>query len=156
MKLYLLRHGKADVPNWHGPDDERPLTEDGVQEMRLVGAALRQLRIAPDVIVTSPLPRALRTAEIAAKALGVALEVSDVLRPGFDRPACNGLLSARRDADVMLVGHEPDFSDLIHSLTGGWVKLQKAATAAVEIGGDSPAPRLLWLFPAKTLLRLSH
>jgi len=55
---------------------------------------------------------------------------------------------------MMLVGHEPDFSGIVRSLTGGRVKFSKAAIAAVEISEDMPAARLLWLFPAKMLIRL--
>lgn len=154
MKLYFLRHGKADWPDWSGNDDDRPLTDDGIEEMRLVANALKRLKVAPDVILASPLPRALRTAEIAAKALGGQLEQRDELRPGFDRGQCDTLLVTRDGADVMMVGHEPDLSTLIRSFTGGRVKLGKAAAAAVEIGGELTAPRLLWLFPAKALIQL--
>lgn len=154
MKLFLLRHGKADWPDWDGDDDERPLTDEGVQEMRIIAAILKRLKVSPDVVLTSPLPRALRTAEITAKALGAAIEERDELRPGFNRGDCDTLLVTRPDADVMLVGHEPDFSALIRSLTGGEVKLSKAGIAAIQMGGELSAPRLLWLFPAKALLRL--
>ena len=64
MKLYLLRHGKADWPNWDKPDDERPLTEEGKEQVATVAKMLARLEIAPE-IVTSPLPRASQTAEIA-------------------------------------------------------------------------------------------
>jgi len=156
MNLFLLRHGKADWPHWSGPDDERPLTEEGVQEMRLVAAALKRLKVAPDVILSSPLPRALRTAEIAAHELGVAVRQERELEPGFNRRKCDALLAAHAGKDVMLVGHEPDFSSLVHSFTGGRVKLSKAATASIEIADDSAEARLLWLFPAKALVRLSR
>jgi phosphohistidine phosphatase len=154
MKLFLLRHGKADWPDWERPDDERPLTDEGVAEMQTVSGALKRLKVGPDLILTSPLPRALRTAEIAAKALGVPVEQRVELQPGFTRRQCEAILAARPEFDVMLVGHEPDLSRLIRSFTGARVKFSKAATAAIELGDDMPAPRLLWLFPAKTLIRL--
>ncbi len=154
MKLYLLRHGKADWPDWPGSDEARPLTDEGIEEMQLVAGALKRLKVGPDLILSSPLPRSLRTAEIAAKALGVPVEQRVELQPGFSRRQCDAILAARPEFDVMLVGHEPDFSRLIRSLTGGRVKISKAATAAVELGEDMPAPRLLWLFPAKMLIRL--
>jgi phosphohistidine phosphatase SixA len=53
----------------------------------------------------------------------------------------------------MLAGHEPDFSRVVRSFTGGRVKFPKAALAAIEIG-DEPA-RLLFLFPAKVLVRFA-
>jgi phosphohistidine phosphatase len=156
MKLFLLRHGKADWPEWTAPDDERPLTEEGIEEIRRVAAALKRLKVVPDQILTSPLPRALKTAEIAGKALGVSVKERAELKPGFDRRTCDALLAAMPGDDVMLVGHEPDFSRLIRSLTGGRVRLSKAAVAAVELGDEIPAARLLWLFPAKLLERLSR
>jgi len=154
MKLYLLRHGKADWPGWEKPDDERPLTEEGIKEMHTVAGALKRLKVVPDIILSSPLPRAWRTAEIAGKALDVKVEMRPELRPGFNRQKCDALLASRPGDDVMVVGHEPDFSRVIRALSGARVKLPKAATAAIEMGEEVPAARLLWLFPAKTLIRL--
>jgi phosphohistidine phosphatase len=154
MKLYLLRHGKADWPAWTGPDDERPLTDEGKDDTRLVATGLKRLKIEPVVILSSPLPRALQTAEIAAKALGAPLKESADLVPGFERRKLAPLLAANPGGDVMLVGHEPDFSRLIRSLTGGRVKLSRAAIACIEIGDDMPDPRLLWLLPPKAVIRL--
>ena len=154
MKLFLLRHGKADWPEWLDSDDDRPLTDEGIREMRLVATALKRLALAPDIILTSPLPRALRTAEITGNALGTPVEERLELKPGFERGDCDTLLVSREGADVMMVGHEPDFSGLIRSFTGGRVKLPKAGIAAIEIGGELASPRLLWLFPAKMLIRL--
>jgi phosphohistidine phosphatase len=154
MKLFLLRHGKADWPDWKGPDDERPLTEEGIADMKLVAGALKRLKVTPDLVLSSPLPRALRTAEIAAAALGAPVEHRVELKPGFSRRQCDALLAGCPGYDVMIVGHEPDFSRLIRSLTGGRVKFSKAATAAVELGDEMPAAHLLWLFPAKALIRL--
>jgi phosphohistidine phosphatase len=156
MKLYLLRHGKADWPDWKQADDERPLTDQGIEEMRLVGVALKRLKVAPEFIFSSPLPRASRTAKIAAGELGVRVDERPELRPGFSRANCDRLLAKHGHADVMLVGHEPDFSELIRSLTGARVKLPKAGVAAIELGDDLAEPRLLWLLPAKAMIRLSR
>jgi len=155
MKLYLLRHGKANWPDWTGPDEQRPLTKEGIEAMEEVAAALKRLKVEPALIVTSPLPRALSTAEITAKALGVAIDEYPDLAPGFDRRKLTHLMAAHPGADLMIVGHEPDFSRLIRSLTGGRVKLARGAIAAVEIEEDSAGARLLWLFPPKLLIRLA-
>ena len=64
MHLYFLRHGAADWPDWNKPDDERPLTKAGEKEMHKVGEFLAALKVRPDVILTSPLPRAEQTADI--------------------------------------------------------------------------------------------
>src|SRR5438046_10200958 len=66
MDLYFLRHGEADWPDWQKSDDERPLTDFGKKEVRDVPKFLARLKVRPDLIVTSPLPRAAQTAEIAA------------------------------------------------------------------------------------------
>jgi phosphohistidine phosphatase len=154
MILYFLRHGKADWPDWSGPDDERPLTEEGVADMRIVAAALKRLKVAPEFLLSSPLSRALRTAQIAADELDLSVEICSELEPGFGRREFDALIAPRAGADAMLVGHEPDFSSLVRALTGARVKLGKAAVAAVEVSDDAPAGRLLWLFPAKMLIRL--
>ena len=156
MKLYLLRHGQADWPDWSGDDDDRPLTREGIAEMRAVALALKVMKVQPDRVLASPLPRALRTAELAAEALERQVETHDGLRPGFGRAEYDAIITAHDGGDLMLVGHEPDLSELTRSLTGARVKFPKAATAAIEIDPDSPAPRLLWLFPARMLIRLSR
>src|SRR5882672_2401753 len=61
MELYFLRHGEADWPNWKKSDDARPLTKRGKGEMREVAALLKRIKARPDIIVTSPLPRASQT-----------------------------------------------------------------------------------------------
>src|SRR5436190_4851 len=86
MELYFLRHGEADWPDWKKSDDERPLTKRGKQEMHEVGACLARLKVRPDWIFTSPLPRPSQTAEIAAEHLKVKCCDDRRLAPGF-RPA---------------------------------------------------------------------
>jgi phosphohistidine phosphatase len=154
--LYLLRHGKADWPEWERPDDERPLNDEGIDEMHQVAPAFKCMKVKPALILSSPLPRALMTAKIAAETLDTPLETRTELEPGFGRKECDALIAAAPGGeDLMIVGHEPDFSTVIRSLTGGRVKLSKAAIAAIELPGeDAPAARLLWLFPPKMLIRL--
>src|SRR5437762_13280768 len=83
MKLYFLRHGQADWASWKKPDDERPLTKSGKREMRDVAKFLDRLKVRPDLIVTSPLPRAAQTAEIAADSLKAKVRKDESLAPGF-------------------------------------------------------------------------
>ena len=119
-----------------------------------VAAALARLKIEPEFILSSPLPRALRTAEIAAEALGRPVQQRSELAPGFDSRKCDALLAGRDGPGVMLVGHEPDFSGIVRSFTGARVKFPKAAIAAIEVSDEMPVARLLWLIPAKMLIRL--
>src|SRR6266513_1142176 len=83
MQLYFLRHGEADWPGWTKSDDERPLTDFGKKEVRQVAKFLSRLNVKLDSIVTSPLPRALQTAEIAAEQLKTKLGQDEALEPGF-------------------------------------------------------------------------
>lgn len=149
MDLYFLRHGEADWPDWKKDDDERPLTKAGKKEMDEVGAFLKKVKARPDLIVTSPLPRAAQTAEIAAKHLKIKFREDKFLRPGFGRDELERLLRKYPEESIMIVGHEPDFSETISGLTGASLKLPKAGVALLELNRSWKNGRLLWLFPPK-------
>ena len=148
MKLYLLRHGKANWPNWSKPDDERPLTQEGKDQVAAVGKMLARLEIAPSIF-TSPLPRASQTAEITGQYLHQKVRVDELLRPGFDAGKLKKLLKNFSDSSLMVVGHEPDFTRTIFQLTGGEAKLSKAGVALVEFDAASMKGELRWLVPPK-------
>lgn len=149
MELYFLRHGEADWPDWKKSDDERPLTKHGEKEMRDVAAFLKRVKARPDLIVTSPLPRASQTAEIAADRLKVKCREDKLLAPGFSRADLERLLKKYPEENLMIVGHEPDFTEVISELTGATLKLSKAGTALLELNRSWRNGRLLWLFPPK-------
>jgi phosphohistidine phosphatase len=126
--IWLLRHGDAESDA--ADDASRRLTQKGVDQAEAAGRALAALGIEVNACLTSPKLRALQTAEIVCGPLGVDPEESDGLRGGdFDAEA----LAAGR-ADVLLVGHEPDFSRAIRALTGARVKLSKGGLAAIDNG----------------------
>ena len=149
MQLYFLRHGEADWPGWTKPDDERPLTDFGKKEVRQVGKFLNRLKAKPDLIVTSPLPRALQTAEAAAEQLETKLCQDEALEPGFGIGELSAVLKRYPSKVLMLVGHEPDFSSVISALTGGFIKMSKAGVALIDVDPETEKGRLLWLFPPK-------
>ena len=149
MKLYFLRHGEADWPNWKKPDDERPLNKRGKREMREVAKFLDRLKVRPDLIVTSPLPRAAQTAEIAADYLKAKVRKDESLAPGFGRSKLRTVVKRHRANILMLVGHEPDFTNVISGLTGASLKLSKAGVALVDVDPESEHGKLLWLLPSK-------
>ena len=149
MQLYFLRHGEADWPGWTKPDDERPLTDFGKKEVRQVAKFLNSLKVKPDLVVTSPLPRALQTAEVAAEQLKTKLRQDEALEPGFGISELSTVLKRHRSKVLMLVCHEPDFSSVISALTGGFIKMSKAGVALVDIDPETKKGRLLWLFPPK-------
>src|SRR3982074_1875192 len=149
MLIYFLRHGEADWPDWEKPDDERPLTKRGKKEMHEVGAFLKRLKVRPEVIVTSPLPRASQTAEIAGEYLKGKCREDKLLAPGFGRQELERLLKKYPAESLMVVGHEPDFTQTISQLTGASLKLSKAGVALLEVDRSWRNARLLWLFPPK-------
>jgi phosphohistidine phosphatase len=153
MELYFLRHGEADWPNWKKSDDERPLTKRGTKEMHEVAKFLKRVKVRLDVIVSSPFPRASQTAEIAAKRLKIKCREDKLLAPGFNRAELERLLKKYPAESLMVVGHEPDFSETISELTGGSLKLPKAGVALVELNHSWLNGRLLWLIPPKIATR---
>ncbi len=149
MELYFLRHGEAQWPDWKKSDDERPLTKRGKKEMREVAAFLGRLKVQPDLILTSPLPRAAQTAEIAAEHLDVKCREEQRLAPGFGAAKLEELINKHSVESLMIVGHEPDFTRTIAALTGASLKLSKGGVALVDVDLPSGKGRLLWLFPPK-------
>jgi phosphohistidine phosphatase len=148
VKLYFLRHGKADWPNWDKPDNDRPLTPEGKEQVAAVAKLLARLEISP-AIVTSPLPRASQTADIAGEYLRQKVRVDPLLRPGFDAGKLKKLLKDFSGKSIMIVGHEPDFTRTISQLTGANTKLSKAGVALIELDSASMKGELRWLVPPK-------
>jgi phosphohistidine phosphatase len=155
MKICFLRHGEADWPDWDKPDDERPLTERGRKEMKRVAKLLDRLKLSADAILTSPLPRASQTAEIVAERLGIELKTDSALVHGFSVARLRRLLGKAEADCVMVVGHEPEFSEVIKELTGGEIKLSKAGVALLEVNRGCTSGKLIWLFPPKFSKALS-
>ena len=149
MKLYLLRHGEADWPRWNKPDDERPLTKEGKKEMEAVGKFLSRIKARPRVLLSSPLPRAWQTAEIAGEHLELKCREEKRLSPGFGKRELECLLNEHDGKDLMIVGHEPDFTGVIAALTGAASKLAKSGVALVDIDAAAARGKLLWLVPPK-------
>jgi phosphohistidine phosphatase len=125
--IWLLRHGDAEDGEGK-PDAERELTGKGERQSRDAGAALKRLGVELDVCLTSPKVRARRTAELACEALGAPIEEDDRLAGGDFDP----LELAAGRGEVMLVGHEPDFSSAVALVTGSRVKLKKGGVAALD------------------------
>jgi phosphohistidine phosphatase len=149
MQMYFLRHGEADWPDWTKSDDERPLTDFGKKEVRQIAKLLGRLKVRPDLIVTSPLPRASQTAKITAEYLRANLREDEALQPGFGMSELRTVLKRHRSKVLMLVGHEPDFTDVILGLTGATLKLSKAGVALLDVDSELDKGKLLWLFPPK-------
>ena len=126
--LWLLRHGDAAEGS---PDAVRPLTDKGREQARAAGRALKKLGVKPAACLTSPKLRAADTGRIACEELGIEPRLEPKLAGGpFDPEA----LAAGLGDDVLLVGHDPDFSMAVHNLTGAQVRMKKGGLAGVEKG----------------------
>ena len=126
--LWLLRHGDAADGS---PDAERPLTKKGEKQSRAAGLALKRLGVEFDACLTSPKVRAADTARLACKSLGIEPRLEPKLAGGpFDAEA----LAAGLGDNVLLVGHDPDFSMAVHALTGAQVRMKKGGLAGIEKG----------------------
>jgi phosphohistidine phosphatase len=160
VRVFFLRHGPAGDPaQWHGSDDERPLTADGTERVAREAKAIARLKLELDVIITSPLVRAKQTAMLVADALKERKRMIEDARLGvdFDASRLSSVLAEHEDADrLMLVGHEPSMSQTIGQLVGGArIDLKKGGLALVDL--PDPASRqgqLLWLVPPKLLERI--
>jgi phosphohistidine phosphatase len=132
--LYLLRHAHAGNPDaWTGDDSERPLSAKGRGQAERLARFLASIGLKLDSIVTSPKVRARQTAEPVAAALGVHYITDPRLAGPLDEAVLEAILKDVGGEHVMLVGHDPDFSDVAASLTGAPnLPLKKGALARFE------------------------
>ena len=134
MEIYFLRHGDAADAPPGGSDAERELTEKGHRQAAKVAGWLAANRMAFDYIICSTRTRARQTAEPVAEALGMQIITDGRLSGGQLTVAALAELIEEFGAPerVLLVGHEPDFSDMVEELTGGAIDMKKGALAAVS------------------------
>ncbi len=136
-QLWLLRHGEAE-PHDARPDAERRLTDRGREQSRVAGCALAALKVHVHLALTSPKVRARDTAVLACEALGLEPVDHAALFAGFDVSDARELLGAAGpDQRVLVVGHEPDFSQVVYDLTGARIDFKKGGIAAVRLDGTS-------------------
>jgi phosphohistidine phosphatase len=156
IELYLLRHADAGDPGrWTGSDDARPLSPKGERQAERLGSFLASVGFKPDAILTSPRVRAHRTAEIVAGHLDLEVVVEDRLAGPLDGIVAEAILRKAGDvARVVLVGHDPDLSELLTSLAGGAeIPMRKGSLARLDL--ERPirpgAAVLRWLVPPDLL-----
>jgi len=164
MLVYLIRHGIAmdredpDCP----PDAERMLTKKGIEKARLVIEGLAQLGAKPDEVLSSPLVRAIETAEIAAKVLHYPkdkIRRTDALLPEADPSALIRELARLKVEQVLCAGHAPHMDEFIALATGSrrsFTALKKAGVAVIEFESVAPGAGLLAaLFSPRVFKRLN-
>jgi len=159
VELYLLRHADAgDSMAWQGDDAERPLSKKGRRQAKRLARLLRDLGFQPDAVITSTRLRAVQTARPVAKATGVDILTDERLTGGFDAADLDELLRQLGPgiSRVVLVGHDPDLSDLASTLVGAQLSVGKGALVRIDLGDrrvGAGAGSLRWLLPPDAVAR---
>ncbi len=147
-QLWFLRHGEAE-PHDVRSDEQRRLTPRGEEQSRAAGRALAVLELTFQHVATSPRVRALDTARLACESLnGSEPVVHDELSSGFDAHDAIELAHAfGPDKRLLLVGHNPDFEQVLYDLTGVRSDLKKGGIAGVRLESASRAVLIAFLRP---------
>lgn len=163
MRLVIIRHAVAVERGAPGiADDDRPLTPEGEKKFKKAARGLACIAPRPGAILSSPLPRAFRTAEIAAAAWGrLTPEKTPALVGGSLADLATALAPHGAEATVALVGHEPHLSGLLAELLGSRsaekLAFRKGGAALVEVAGDLGAGgTLVWFLTPKLLRALGE
>ena len=156
MELYLLRHAHAGDPaTWDGPDERRPLSEKGEKQADRLGRFLAGIGFQADAIITSPKLRASQTAKIVAERLGVPVGEDDRLGGGVSVGTLEAILRDAGDpVRPIVVGHDPDFTELLAILCGAArAPMKKGALARIDLGRalEPGGGTLRWLVPPDLL-----
>jgi phosphohistidine phosphatase len=156
MILYVMRH--ADAGKFRGNpilDSKRALTKEGKDQCMLMAHALTALKVHPDVVVSSPIKRALQTAQFVGTELGyeAKVEISQALAPGASFLEFQAMMAAYTGRDaVMVVGHNPNvyrfLGQLIAGPDGAAIRMRKSSIACVDM--THHPPRLQWLLDVRT------
>jgi phosphohistidine phosphatase len=163
MELYLIRHGIAQPLGQKNDftDEKRALTPQGRDRLREAAKGLRKLGINFDLMLTSPLVRAIESAEIIADALGMDKKLitqTNNLVPGAAFDELFGEIKQQKGIETLaLVGHQPDLGELISTIVWGegklCVPLKKGGVCCINLTETVPALRgsLMWLLTPRQL-----
>jgi phosphohistidine phosphatase len=154
--LSFVRHGDAGDPDaWSGAENERPLSAEGRGQSERLGRHLAAVGFTVEALVTSPKVRARETATIVGDLLGVRPRVDERLAEGVTLEVVEQILAERgRLGSALLVGHDPEFSDVVSELCGAnGLSLRKGALARLTVSRPLAAGRakLRWLLPPDAL-----
>jgi phosphohistidine phosphatase len=162
MMLYLVRHGLAvdRTDPKSPPEAERPLTAKGVQKTRSAALGLAELKVKPDLLISSPFVRAAQTAEIFAETLGYSvnkIKVSDALKPTAPPAEIVKEITRLRAKEVMVFGHAPHLDLLAAHLIGArsFTEIKKAGVACFEHVASTGRWSLRWLVTPKILREIA-
>ncbi len=151
MNLYIMRHANAGVPRESAKlDAKRGLVAEGKEQCMIMGRMLGALKVQPDVILSSPLKRALQTAQFVGNELGYdgKVEVSAALDLNATYADFQKLLGKYADRqDVLVVGHNPNLFQFLGRLItgngGAGVRMRKGTVARIDM--EKHPPLLQWL-----------
>jgi phosphohistidine phosphatase len=167
MEVYLIRHAAAQPLGQKNDftDEKRTLTAEGRERMREAAKGLRKIDVEFDLILTSPLVRAVETAEIIAAALGYdkkLIEQITALAPGGSHEKLISNIKSHSGAEsIALVGHQPDLGQFASRITGCGsefgVDLKKGSVCCINVAETVPALRggLVWMMTTKQLRMLA-
>jgi phosphohistidine phosphatase len=160
MILYLMRHANAGMIRGNPTlDAKRSLIKEGKEQCMLMARMLSALNVQVDVIISSPLKRALQTAQFVGTELGYdgKVEISPALAPNADFSDFQNMLAKYSNREGMLaVGHNPNFFQFLGRLItgngGAAIRMRKGSIARVDL--DRHPPRLQWLFDPRSVRAL--
>jgi len=165
MVIYFLRHANAGSKHFSSPekDEKRPIDKIGEEQSHDVGRALAYIGVTVNVIISSPLTRAVQTASIVAQELGHEEKIvqDDALRPEATFEQFKALLNRHKGKlATMVVGHDPSMTEFVNRvLSGGGpmaaVEMKKGGVAKVEKELRRPAV-LRWCMPPKIVQRIQR
>jgi len=156
MNLYLMRHANAGIPRENlALDAKRGLVKEGKDQCMLMARVLSALKVQVDVIVSSPLKRALQTAQFVGTELGyeAKVEISEALAPHAEYADFQDLLAkyANREG-VLVVGHNPNVFQFLGRLVtgngGAAIRMRKGSVARIDM--DRHPPLLQWLIDPRS------
>ncbi len=151
MDLYLLRHAEAgEAPR----DEDRRLTDHGRVQAGAAAGGIAALHLGLHQMISSPIIRAVQTADPVAKALSLPIETSEALSAGHGPAEALELLVAY-EGPLLVIGHEPQLSGIVMAVCGGRVRMRKAMLARLELDRADPAVgALAWLLSWQHLKKL--
>jgi phosphohistidine phosphatase len=157
MELYLLRHGIAEDRAGSGRDADRALTDEGKSKLHKVLKRAKKAGVTHTLILSSPLKRAIETAEIAAEELEYKSEIarSNALVPNSTaRDVWSEIRAHRDEPSILLAGHEPLFSQAVAYLLGStraMIEFKKGALIRIDFASLGAEPRgvLQWMLTPK-------
>jgi phosphohistidine phosphatase len=156
MYLYLMRHASAGLRRENPQlDEKRSLITEGKEQCMLMARTLNALKVQVDVIVSSPLKRALQTAQFVGTELGydARVEISPALAPDADYADFLEMLASYSELDgVLAVGHNPNvfrfLGRLISNNGTAAIRMRKGSVARVDL--DRHPPLLQWLIDPRS------